>query len=121
MGISSLLLEPRAEHRAARDEVNAPWLPCKRAEPRRGVLLLLQPESTARRVVPHKCSFLEMKAMRFLLIYFFAHSAWLQAAQMENLSVSIRGEWEHAKSAECFSLLRRGMVFIVIVVIVVSP
>lgn len=81
VGISSLLLEPRAEHRAARDEVNAPWLPCKRAEPRRGVLLLLQPEGTARRVVPHKCSFLEMKEMRFLLIYFFAHSAWLQAAQ----------------------------------------
>lgn len=82
MGISSLFLEPRAEHRAVQDEVNAPWLPCEHAEPRRGVLLLLQPESTVHRVVPHKCSFLEMKAMRFLLIYLFARSACLQAPQM---------------------------------------
>lgn len=111
MGISSLLLEPRAEHRAARDEVNAPWLPCEHAEPRRGVLLLLQPESTVHRVVPHKCWFLEMKKCLFIYLLAALVSRLRKCRQMENLSGSVRGEWKHAKSAECFFLLRRRTVF----------
>lgn len=38
---------------------------------------------------------------------------------MENLSGLDRGEWKHAKGAECFSLLRKRVVIIVIVVIVI--